>query len=167
MPTTNKFSDKQCFRFQKVEDYFADFTYWDRVVKCNYERRVIMNDEKLSSLTENRTVYDSDVNSNDTVSMGNNSISYKYREIHESGSNRGIHLTIKSTRGALNIRPSAKQYHISPQIHNDSYYKKNTADCYKIVAHAAMTEVLKQDQWPRSIIVKNRNFDQKYELEQY
>ena len=40
MSTTNQYCDKQYFRFQKVDDYFADFTSWDRVVKatgCSYK----------------------------------------------------------------------------------------------------------------------------------
>lgn len=33
-PTT-QFCDKQYFRFQKVDDYFADFNSWDRIIKAS------------------------------------------------------------------------------------------------------------------------------------
>lgn len=37
--STTQYCDKQYFRFQKVDDYFADFVSWDRIVKaagCTY-----------------------------------------------------------------------------------------------------------------------------------
>ncbi|MCM1524264.1 MAG: hypothetical protein NC120_07370 [Ruminococcus sp.] len=121
-----------------------------------------MNDEIRVQAAE--ASLGSDVQGTGTVSLNDDSISYRYREIHESNIERGILLTIVTTKGDINISPSAKQYHISPQIHKDSYYENHADNCYKILAEAAMKEIISDKAWKNNIIVKNRNFDEDYKL---
>lgn len=106
----------------------------------------------------------SDVTGTGNVELGDKSISYRYREIHRSHIERGILLTIVSTRGNVNIRPSSKEYIITPQIHKDTYYEKHTGECYQIVAKAAMQSVIDANTWLAEINVRNRHFDQDYTL---
>lgn len=106
-----------------------------------------------------------DVQGSGTVSDGTNTIQYRYREMHVSGSQRGISLTIRDQIGGIQVTPRNHQYNISPNPHDDPYYDGHEERFYEILAQKAMEKVLQQQDWPHRIVVRNRHFSEDYTLD--